>query len=98
MITIAQIGCGYWGPNLLRNFLQNRDCTVKSVYDIDDKRLQYVKQVYPQVNVTNRYEDILMDDSIDAVVIATPAKTHFKLAKDLLENGKNVFVEKPIAL
>ncbi len=98
MVTIAQIGCGYWGPNLLRNFVQNRDCEVKYVYDVDDKRLEYVKQVYSQMKVTKRFEDILEDNSIDAVVIATPAKTHFELSMQLIRSGKHIFVEKPLAL
>ena len=96
-ITIAQIGVGYWGPNLLRNLIANKKCNVKAVVDLIAERREFVKSLYPTVNVTDDVQDVLNDPSIDAVVIATPAATHFKLAIAALESGKHVFVEKPMA-
>ncbi len=98
MINIAQIGCGYWGPNLLRNFVQNHKCSVKTVVDISEKRLNYIKHLYPHIKVTKKIEDIIKDNTIDAVVVSTPAASHYKMTKTLIKSGKHVFVEKPIAL
>ena len=95
--TIAQIGVGYWGPNLLRNIIANKKCSVKTVVDLAPERREFVKSLYPTVNVTDKVQDVFNDPSIDAVVIATPAATHFDLAIAALESGKHVFVEKPMA-
>lgn len=94
---IAQIGVGYWGPNLLRNLIANKNCNVKTVVDLSPERRDFVKSLYPGVNVTDNIQDAINDPSIDAVVIATPAATHFDLAIAALESGKHVFVEKPMA-
>lgn len=98
MINIAQVGCGYWGPNLLRNFVQSSNCDVKIVADINDERLSYVNRVYPHIKTTKRYEDILEDNSIDAVVLATPAGSHYEISEKIIKKGKHVLVEKPLAL
>lgn len=98
MINIAQVGCGYWGPNLLRNFVQSNNCDVKIVADISDERLSYVNRVYPHIKITKRYEDILEDNSIDAVVLATPASSHYEISEKIIKKGKHVLVEKPLAL
>ena len=97
MINIAQIGVGYWGPNLLRNLITNKKCNVKTVVDLTPERRDFVKSLYPAVNVTDDVQDVFNDPSVDAVLIATPAATHFKLAIAALESGKHVFVEKPMA-
>lgn len=94
---IGVIGAGYWGPNLIRNFLALPDCTVKSVVDLDTERLDYIKSLYPTVSTTTDMEQVLADSSIDAVAIVTPVRTHFPIAKRALECGKHVFVEKPLA-
>ena len=96
-VTIAQIGTGYWGPNLLRNLISNERCKVKIVVDISKERRAVVKRLYPSVHVSNSIDDILDDSEIDAVVIATPVSTHFELAIKLLEAGKHILVEKPMA-
>lgn len=95
--TVAQIGVGYWGPNLLRNLIANKKCNVKAVVDLSPERRGFVKSLYPAVNVTDDIQFVFNDTSIDAVVIATPAATHFDLAIAALESGKHVFVEKPMA-
>jgi predicted dehydrogenase len=98
MIKVAQIGCGYWGPNLLRNFSAHPDCHVKVVADQDTKRRQYVEATYPKTMTSPDWRAAIEDPEIDAVVIATPASTHYALAKAALQAGKHVFTEKPMAM
>jgi predicted dehydrogenase len=98
MINIALIGVGYWGPNLLRNMVNNRDCHVSFVAEISSERRKYVSEHYPGVNVIADSEQIFSDSKVDAVVIATPAKTHFELTIKALKSGKHVLVEKPMAI
>jgi len=98
MINISQIGCGSWGPNLLRNFVQNNKCIVKTVVDVDDERLNYVKNLYPHIKISKNFEDIIKDDAIDAVVISTSASSHYEITEKVIKSGKHVLVEKPLAL
>ncbi len=98
MINVALIGVGYWGPNLLRNLVANNDCKVSAVVDLASDRRKYVNNQYPGIEVTDQIEDILNNASIDAVVIATPAATHFDLVTKALKSGKHVLVEKPMAM
>ncbi len=97
MINIAQIGVGYWGPNLLRNLVANDDCCVRAVADLSEERRQFVKSNYPSVIVTDKVESVLDDPNVSAVVIATPVASHFELAMKALDAGKHVLVEKPMA-
>jgi predicted dehydrogenase len=96
MINVAIIGFGYWGPNLVRNFSGLADATVKRVVDLREERLNVVKKMYPNVEVSSDINALWTDNSIDAVVIATPVFTHFPLAKKALESGKHVLIEKPM--
>jgi predicted dehydrogenase len=95
--VIAQIGCGYWGPNLLRNFSALKNCRVKNVVDASPERRAFVQANFPRTVAVTDYKTVLADPEIDAVVIATPAATHFQLGLEALEAGKHVFVEKPLA-
>ena len=97
MLNIAQIGCGYWGPNLLRNLVANTGCNVKLVVDPSRERQNYIKSLYPAIKVTSNAQEVFEDPEVDAVVVATPVKSHFELAVQMLENGKHVLVEKPMA-
>lgn len=97
MLTVAQIGVGYWGPNLLRNLVMNRKCRVKTVVDLSIERRQYVQELYPTIKVTDDLDEVWEDPEIRAVVIATPVKTHFELATIALRAGKHILVEKPLA-
>jgi len=97
MLKIAQIGVGYWGPNLLRNLVSNKRCTVSNVVDLSEERREYVRGLYPAVQVSDRVDDVFSDPSIDAVIIATPVATHYDLSMKALESGKHIFVEKPMA-
>ena len=98
MIRIGIIGCGYWGPNYLRHFSQLKGSQVVSCCDLLKRNLDRVKRYFNSVEVTPDYSRVLKDKRTDAVVIATPAKTHYKIAKDALLNSKDVLVEKPLAL
>jgi predicted dehydrogenase len=94
---IGVVGCGYWGPNLIRNLCQLPDCHLKIVCDTSEQRLRHMRRLHPEVATTNRFEDLLADTQLDAVVIATPVRLHFEMAKAALCAGKHVLVEKPIA-
>jgi predicted dehydrogenase len=95
--TVGLIGHGYWGPNLLRNYMELPQAQVKWVCDLRLDALEKAAMRYPTVRVTPDYGDILSDPDVDAVVIATPISTHHALATAALGAGKHVFVEKPIA-
>ncbi len=97
MIQIAQIGVGYWGPNLLRNLVANKKCAVAGVADPTQDRREYVRALYPALTIVRDVDELLADTRIDAVVIATPVATHFDLAMRALEAGKHILVEKPLA-
>ncbi len=96
-IVIAQIGCGYWGPNVLRNFSAQPGCLVKFVAEINPERQAYVRTNFPQSEVVNSVDTVLKDSEIDAVIVATPASSHYELTKQVLQSGKHAFVEKPLA-
>lgn len=96
MINIGVIGCGYWGPNLVRNFSALNDCRVKTLCDNDTRRLEAVSSLYPQVELTTDYSRLIEDSNIDAVVISTPVRYHFEMALQSLQAGKHTFVEKPM--
>lgn len=95
-ITIGVIGYGYWGPNIVRNFFSLDNCKVKSVADERPERLLMLAKNFPSISGINNADAIINDNTIDAVVIATPVFTHFELAKKALENGKHVLIEKPM--
>lgn len=95
MIGVGVIGYGYWGPNLVRNFAQVNGGGVAAVCDMSQDRLDVVNKLYPAVNTYTSVDELLADPGVDAVVVATPVSTHYPLAKQALEAGKHVFVEKP---
>jgi len=95
MITFGVIGYGYWGPNIVRNFMGIDDVTVCSIADKNPDALKRASKACPGVELTDDYTAITGSPDIDAVAIVTPVSMHFELAKEALENGKHVFVEKP---
>src|SRR5215471_2868553 len=97
-ISVAQLGCGYWGPNLLRNFSAQPGCHVRWVAEVDANRRTYVESNYPKTKTTATWQEAVNDPNVQAVIIATPASTHYSLAKTCLEAGKHIFVEKPLAM
>ena len=94
-MNVAVVGLGYWGPNLLRNLYELHRCDRLIACDLDQSKLDRVKSRYPVVEITQDFKQILDDKDIDSVVIATPVSYHYPLAKQVLESGKHVFVEKP---
>jgi len=96
MKKIAIIGLGKWGKNLLREF-SNVSCVTKCHTRGNQKNISWLRRNYPKVVHTTSIRDILTDKNIDAVAISTPINSHFKIAKNALESGKHVFVEKPMA-
>ena len=96
MINVAIVGFGYWGPNLVRNFSSISGVRVSKVVDLRPERLEVVKSSYPTTDVSTDIDSLWSDNSIDAVVIATPVFTHFPIAKKALQAGKHVLLEKPM--
>jgi predicted dehydrogenase len=93
---LAQVGLGQWGKNLARNFASLAE--LAWLCDLDDGRRAEAAEAYPSAEVTSNIADLLGDDSVDAVVLATPVPTHYELARRALDAGKHVFVEKPPAM
>lgn len=96
-LGVAVVGAGYWGPNLVRNFLASDDWELVAVCDLDLPKARRLVADRPFVTVTDSFDDVLTMDAVDAVAIATPARTHHPLALAALRAGKHVLVEKPLA-
>lgn len=97
MIRVAVIGYGYWGPNLVRNFAELPDATVVWVSDLRADRLGAIPKRYPSIRVSTDHAEVIRQPDVDAVVIATPVRTHFELGMAALRAGKHVLMEKPLA-
>lgn len=95
MIRLGIIGYGYWGPNIVRNFVAHPDCQVVAVCDKNPAALARVSSRHPGVRTVIDADEIIGSTEIDAVAIITPVSWHYPLAKKALENGKHVFIEKP---
>jgi len=96
--TVALVGYGYWGPNLLRNYMEIPGADVKWICDTRRERLDEACARYPSLRATTDFEQVLNDDEVQAVVIATPIPTHHPLGKRSLEAGKHTFIEKPMTV
>src|ERR1700754_3653341 len=96
-ITVGVVGCGYWGPNLVRNFRSIPNCRLKTMCDANEERLKHLRSLYPDVVGETKFESVLADPEIDAVVVATPVRFHYPMAKACLLAGKHVLIEKPMA-
>lgn len=90
------IGCGYWGKNLIRNFYNSPKFSLTKIADNDPSQLDEINALYPTIKTTSDSDDILNDETIEVVIISTPVKSHFDLAKKALEHGKHVLIEKPM--
>ena len=95
--NIGVIGCGYWGPNLLRNFAENEGAQLRWICDVDENRLASMSRRYPMAQTTTDYRVLVNDSVVDAVAVVTPVATHFTIARELLRAGKHVLMEKPLA-
>ena len=98
MTTVAVVGVGGWGKNLARNYYEIPDCRLKYLCDLDQKKLDRLQVQLPGTLTTASYQTVLRDHEVQAVVIATPAPSHYALCKQALEHGKDVYVEKPFVL
>jgi predicted dehydrogenase len=96
-INVGVVGCGYWGPNLVRNFRSLPDCCLKVMCDVSESRLKHLRSLYPEVEGETRFEQMLARPDIDAIVVATSVKLHFPMAKASLLAGKHTLIEKPMA-
>lgn len=96
-LNVGVIGCGYWGPNLIRNFVEIPESNLVAVADVDTERLAHIKSRYPAVETTRDYGEFF-SMPVDAIVVATPPATHHPIAMDCLQHGRHVLVEKPLAL
>jgi predicted dehydrogenase len=94
--SVGIVGLGYWGPNWLRNFAALDECTLAMACDQQRERVDKFARMYPATTFTTNYDDLLRNPSLDAIVIATPTSSHFPLAKQALESGKHVLLEKPM--
>ena len=94
--TIGIIGCGYWGPNLLRNFAESEKAELRWICDLEATRLAAIGRRYPGTRATTDYQDLLADANLDAIVVATPVATHYAIAREALLAGKHVLIEKPL--
>jgi predicted dehydrogenase len=98
MVNMAMLGLGYWGPNLVRNLVSLEDVKLTALCDLDVKRAESFRQRFcPDARVISDYRQLADDSQVDAVVIATPIRTHYELGSFLLTSGKHVFIEKPLA-
>lgn len=96
-LRMGAIGCGYWGPNLIRNLIEISESDMVAVADLDEGRLDHMQTRYPQIEHAVKDYRRFFDLDLDAVVISTPPQTHYDIARDCIENGLHVLVEKPLA-
>ena len=96
-VRLALVGLGYWGPNLARNLAILDNAELVALCDANEERLRRIGRQYPSARLVPSFEDVLADEAIDAVVVATPVDTHFDLCRAALAAGKHVMVEKPLA-
>lgn len=94
--TLGIVGYGYWGPNFARVIAESNSCFLKYCADVSEKSLERAKKKHPSLIVSKDYKDILSDNEVDAVVVVTPTKTHYKIVKECLLAQKHVLVEKPL--
>ncbi|MEJ2744953.1 MAG: Gfo/Idh/MocA family oxidoreductase, partial [bacterium] len=94
--TLAVIGCGWWGPKLVRVFNQISEDCIKTVADLSDERLTLIKRRYPKIHTTADYRELLADPEIHGVCVATPMETHYAIAREVLLSGKHLLLEKPM--
>src|SRR6476660_146123 len=96
-IKVGVVGCGYWGPNLMRNFRSLPDCSLDMMCDVSEQRLKHLRSLYPEVKGEQNFDHLLNGAGLDAIVIATSVRHHYPMAKASLLAGKHTFIEKPMA-
>lgn len=98
VIRLAVVGAGYWGPNLVRNAAGAPGGALATICDLDASRLEAMGRRHPEATLTSDFDTVLADDTIHAIIVATPAATHHDLGRRAMEAGKDVLVEKPLAM
>lgn len=96
MLNCVLIGYGYWGPNIARSIAKIGDVKLVAIIDQDQEKIDQANKDFPQVYVTKETNQVLKDPTVDAVIVATPASTHFQIAVAALKSGKNILIEKPV--
>src|SRR2546430_13809745 len=96
-INVGVVGCGYWGPNLVRNFRQLPDCNLKLMCDTSEQRLAHLKSLYPEVEGHKDFGHLLNGAELDAGIIATPVRFHYAIAKASLLAGQHTLIERAMA-
>lgn len=91
------VGCGYWGPNLIRNLRSLSDCRLEVICDVKQERLKHLGSLYPEARTMTDYNEMVGRKDLDAIVIATPVEFHHRMAIASLSAGKHTFIEKPMA-
>jgi predicted dehydrogenase len=96
-INVGVVGCGYWGPNLIRNFRSVPNCVLKVMCDVNEARLAHLGVLYPEVMRETSFDALVADPDLDAIAVATSVRSHYGMAKKCLLAGKHVLIEKPMA-
>ena len=96
MVHAAVIGVGYWGPNIIRNFVANQSIRIDYCSDLKQERLDYIQSLYPSIKTTTDYMEIIKNPDVDLIAVCTPVFTHYEIALQALTAGKHVFIEKPM--
>jgi predicted dehydrogenase len=96
-LNVGVVGCGYWGPNLIRNFRALPACRLKTMCDVSEERLKHLRSLYAEVDGTTNFDEMLKDSEVDAIAVATAVRFHYPMAKAALLAGKHTFIEKPMA-
>jgi predicted dehydrogenase len=98
MIKLALLGCGKWGKNYLKTLTSLEDSELSWVCDLDLEKLGNAISAYPQIKFTDNKENILNDNTVQGIIIATAPESHYTLAQEFIRKGKSVLVEKPVTI
>ncbi len=96
-LKLGVVGCGYWGPNLIRNFRALPQCRLTTMCDLNEDRLKHLTALYPEIRGETKFNELLLDPALDGIIVATAVRHHFPMAKASLLAGKHTFIEKPMA-
>src|SRR4030095_11277802 len=96
-LNVGVVGCGYWGPNLIRNFAALPDCRLRAICDLDTERLRHMKGLYRDVEAYTDFDRFIAEGRLDAVVVSTSVSLHYRMAKAAIAAGNHTLVEKPLA-
>lgn len=95
-LVVGVVGCGYWGPNVIRNFFEHPHVDLRYICDLSTTRLELMETRFPTAKLVTDFNVLLNDSELDAIAIATPVHTHYELTRQALAANKHVLVEKPL--